>query len=108
MSLGTTVTVRTTCPTTQRNIPEDPEDLILCHSVQPGHVTSLLRANDMAFSEILVSWKCSSIHYVEDDVLEGMVHRFQLSTVFFKVTSELCTTYHTLKTVKHGSVSVIT
>jgi hypothetical protein len=61
----------------------------------------------MAFSEILLSWKCSIIHYI-DDVLEGMVHRFQPSTVLFKATFELCIMYHTLKTVKHGSISVIT
>jgi hypothetical protein len=60
----------------------------------------------MAFSEILLSWKCSIIHYVDDVVVEGTVHRFQPSTVLFKATFELCTMYHTLKAVKRGSVSV--
>jgi hypothetical protein len=108
VSLGTIARVRTTCPTTQCNIPKDPEDFIFCHSVQPHHITSLMRANDIAFSEILLSWKRSFIHYVDDVVVEGMVHRFQPSTVLFKATSKLCTIYHILKAVKHGCVSVIT
>jgi hypothetical protein len=53
----------------------------------------------MAFSEIL-SQKCTIIHYTDDAVLVSMVYGFKPSTVLFKATSELCTMYHTLKSVK--------